>query len=86
VPHKVVSVAGNTITVANPATQAQAQFPVANAEYVIDEATFHRDLHGKTSYASAVDSFINNPGFISPGIPSKKNSVQFTTGLTYTLR
>ena len=36
--------------------------------------------------ASAVDSFINNPGFVSPGIPSKKNSVQFTTGLTYTLR
>jgi hypothetical protein len=36
--------------------------------------------------ASAVDNFINNPGFISPGIPSKKNSFQFTTGLTYTLR
>lgn len=33
-----------------------------------------------------IDSFINNPGFLSPGIQSKKNSIQITTGLTYTLR
>ena len=36
--------------------------------------------------AGVTDSFINNPGFLSPGIQSKKNSVQVTTGLTYTLR
>src|ERR1700730_7344446 len=41
VPNGVVSVAGNTITLANPATQTEAQVPIANAEYVIDEATFH---------------------------------------------
>ncbi len=36
--------------------------------------------------AGVIDNFINNPGFLSPGIPSKKNSIQFNTGLTYTLR
>ena len=58
VPHGVVSVAGNTITVANPATQAQAQVPVANAEYVIDEATFHHDLHGKTGFFKGWDGAV----------------------------
>lgn len=36
--------------------------------------------------AGVTDSFINNPGFLSPGIQSNKNSIQVTTGLTYTLR
>jgi hypothetical protein len=44
-------------------------------------------LYKRLAFSAGVtDNFINNPGFISPGIPSKKNSVQFTTGLTYLLR
>ena len=58
VPHGVVSVAANTITVANPATQTEAKVPVANAEYVIDEATFHHDLHGKTSFFKGWDGAV----------------------------
>jgi hypothetical protein len=58
VPHGVVSVANNTITVANPATQAQAQVPIANADYVIQEATFHSDLRGKTSFFKGWDGTV----------------------------
>ena len=58
VPNGVVSVAGNTITLANPATQTEAQVPIANAEYVIDEATFHRDLRGKTSFIKGWDGTV----------------------------